>query len=189
MCCGRWAGEGAAGAEAWSCGYPVGCRDYEKNLFLPYTMDLGSPIPETHTVTSRAEVHRLLSQRAVSPQKGEKKKYILNPVAIDDLTRMDLTPLPRRTLSETYHQVARTPISASNSWLLQQFIRGKGYCTDTLVVYGVIKSFVACPDLVMNYESIAHKSPLNKSMLLFTKEFVARASLERELHCARLCQG
>ena len=150
---------------------------HEKNLFLPYTRDLGLPIPETHTVTSRAEVHRLLSQGAVSPQKGKKKQYILKPVAIDDLTRMDLTPLPRRTMSETYHQVARTPISASNPWLLQQFIRGKGYCTHALVVNGVVKSFVACPDSVMNYESIAHESPLNKSMLLFTKEFVARASL------------
>lgn len=151
---------------------------HEKNLFLPYTRDLGLPIPETHTVTSRAEVHRLLGQGAAFPQKGRKKQYILKSVAIDDLTRMDLHPLPRRTMSETYHQVAKTPISASNPWLLQQFIRGKEYCTHALVVRGVIKSFVACPssDLVMHYESIARESPLSKSMLLFTKEFVARAS-------------
>lgn len=152
---------------------------HEKNLFLPYTRDLGLPIPETHTVTSRAEVHRLLGQGAAFPQKGRKKQYILKSVAIDDLTRMDLHPLPRRTMSETYHQVAKTPISASNPWLLQQFIRGKEYCTHALVVRGVIKSFVACPssDLVMHYESIARQSPLSISMLLFTKEFVARASL------------
>lgn len=152
---------------------------HEKNLFLPYTRDLGLPIPETHTVTSRAEVHRLLSQGAASPQKGRKKQYILKSVAIDDLTRMDLTPLPRCTISETYHQVAKTPISPSNPWLLQQFIQGKEYCTHALVVRGVIKSFVAChsSDLVMHYESIARESPLNKSMLLFTKAFVARASL------------
>lgn len=152
---------------------------HEKNLFLPYTRDLGLPIPETHTVTSRAEVHRLLGQGAAFPQKGRKKQYILKSVAIDDLTRMDLHPLPRRTMSETYHQVAKTPISASNPWLLQQFIRGKEYCTHALVVRGVIKSFVACPssDLVMHYESIPRESPLSKSMLLFTKEFVARASL------------
>lgn len=152
---------------------------HEKNLFLPYTRDLGLPIPETHTVTSRAEVHRLLGQRAARPQKGRKKQYILKSVAIDDLTRMDLHPLPGRTMSETYHQVAKTPISASNPWLLQELIRGKEYCTHALVVRGVIKSFVACPssDLVMHYESIARESPLSKSMLLFTKEFVARASL------------
>lgn len=152
---------------------------HEKNLFLPYTRDLGLPIPETHTVTSRAEVHRLLGQGTAFPQKGRKKQYILKSVAIDDLTRMDLHPLPRRTMSETYHQVAKTPISASNPWLLQQFIRGKEYCTHALVVRGVIKSFVACPssDLVMHYESIARQSPLSISMLLFTKEFVARASL------------
>lgn len=152
---------------------------HEKNLFLPYTRDLGLPIPETHTVTTRAEVHRLLGQGAAKPQKGRKKQYILKSVAIDDLTRMDLHPLPRRTMSETYHQIAKTPISASNPWLLQQFVRGKEYCTHALVVRGVIKSFVACPssDLVMHYESIARQSPLSISMLLFTKEFVARASL------------
>lgn len=152
---------------------------HEKNLFLPYTRGLGLPIPETHTVTSRAEVHRLLSQGAASPQKVRKKQYILKPVAIDYQTRIDFTPLPRRTMSETYHQVAKTPISASNPWLLQQFIRGKEYCTHALVIRGVIKSFVACSssDLVMHYESIARESPLNKSMLQFTKEFVARSTL------------
>lgn len=151
----------------------------DRNLFLPYTKDLGLPIPETHTVTSRAEVHRLLSQGAASTQKGRKKQYLLKPVALGNLTRMDPTPLPRRTMSQTYHQVAKTPISASNPWLLQRFVRGKEYCTHALVVRGIIKSFVACPssDLVMHYESIARDSPLNKSMFLFTKEFVARASL------------
>lgn len=151
----------------------------ERNLFLPYTRDLGLPIPETHTVTSRAEVHRLLSKGAASTQKGRKKQYLLKPVTLENLTRMDLTPLPRRTMSQTYHQVAKTPISASNPWLLQQFIRGKQYCTHALVVRGIIKSFVACPssDLVLHYESIAREASLNKSMFLFTKEFVARASL------------
>lgn len=156
---------------------------HEKNLFLPLTHSLGLPVPETYTVTSRAEVHKIL-QAATAKRKGARRKqYILKSVAIDDLTRMDLTPLPRRTMSETYHQVAKVPISSSNPWLLQQYIQGKEYCTHALVVQGSVKSFVACPssDLVMHYEALPASSPLSKSMLRFTQEFLRRTSFGKTM--------
>lgn len=103
---------------------------HEKHTFIQQTAKLGLPIPETHNVTSRAAVHKVLDVT--------KKKYILKSVGVDDANRADMTLLPRRTMSETYSHIADVPISPTKPWVLQQFVRGKEYCTHSLVVNGYV---------------------------------------------------
>lgn len=142
---------------------------HEKDTFIQETERLGLPVPETHNVTSRDAVHKVLH----SPKR---RSYIMKSVGVDDAVRGDMTLLPRRTLSETYNHVSRLAISPDKPWVLQRFIEGKEYCTHSLVVDGVVKIFVACPsaELLMHYDALPAESVLSRAMLAFTKEFVAR---------------
>ncbi|KAL9596639.1 MAG: hypothetical protein Q9219_005676 [cf. Caloplaca sp. 3 TL-2023] len=142
---------------------------HEKDTFIQETERLGLPVPETHNVTSRDAVHKLLH--------GSQKRYIMKSVGMDDAVRGDMTLLPRRTLSQTYDHVSQIPISGEKPWVLQQFIKGKEYCTHALIVESEVKMFVACPsqELLMHYEALPSESALSRAMLAFTKEFVERS--------------
>ena len=147
---------------------------HEKHTFIEQTARLGLPIPETHNVTSRDAVHKVLN-RSIS--KPKKKQYILKSVGVDDANRGDMTLLPRRTMSETYSHIADVPISPTKPWVLQQFVRGKEYCTHALVVDGKVRAFVACPssELLMHYKALPSDSTLSKAMLRFTQLFAVRS--------------
>lgn len=144
---------------------------HEKHSFIEKTRSLGLPVPETHNVTSRAAVHKVLHE---SPR--TKKRYIMKSVGMDDATRGDMTVLPRRTLSETYNHLSNIPISGSKPWVLQQYIPGKEYCTHALIIDNTVRAFVACPslELLMHYEALPQDSALSKAMLRFTQEFASR---------------
>ncbi len=143
---------------------------HEKHSFIEQTKQLKLPTPDTYNVTSRTAVHQVLNRT-------EKKKYILKSIGVDDANRGDMTILPRRTTSETYHHVANVPISPQKPWVLQQYVQGKEYCTHALVVDGKVQAFVACPssDLLMHYEALPANSILSKAMLKFTEAFAARS--------------
>ena len=146
---------------------------HEKDTFILETQRLGLPVPETHNVTSRAAVHKVLNE---SPR--TKKKYILKSTGVDDESRNNImTVLPRRTLSETYNHISTIKITQDKPWVLQEFVKGKEYCTHALIVNGEVKAFVACPslELLMHYEALPKDEPLSKAMLLFTREFVRRS--------------
>lgn len=146
---------------------------HEKDTFVAQTQRLGLPTPETHNVTSRAAVHRVLHD---SPR--TKKQYIMKSVGMDDASRADMTVLPKRTVSETYNHVSAIPISGKKPWVLQQFIKGKEYCTHALIVHNEVKAFVACPssELLMHYDALPPDSALSRAMLRFTEEFVKRSA-------------
>lgn len=144
---------------------------HEKDTFIARTQHLGLPIPETHNVTSRAAVHKVLHE---SPR--SKKQYIMKSVGVDDAFRADMTLLPKRTLSDTYNHVSAIPISDKKPWVLQQFVRGREYCTHALIVNNDVKAFVACPsaELLMHYDALPSTDALSKAMLRFTEEFARR---------------
>lgn len=145
---------------------------HEKHSFIQRTRELRLPVPETHNVTSRAAVHKVLQSPAAA-----KKKYIMKSVDTDDANRGNMTLLPRRNVSETYKHVSKIPITVSQPWVLQQYIPGREYCTHALVVRNVIKIFVACPsrELLMHYEALPPTAPLSRAMLRFTQTFAARS--------------
>ena len=149
---------------------------HEKDSFIRYTESLGLPVPETHEVRSRAEVHEILHRAH-----GKKKSYIIKTVGVDDASRTSIRAvLPRRTMSQTYQHVSDLKITKTTPWVLQQYIKGQEYCTHSIVVNGEVKLFVACPssELLMHYKALPESSGLGKAMLNFTVEFVRRSGPE-----------
>lgn len=147
---------------------------HEKHSFIEHTRSLGLTVPETHEVTSRATVEKIL--RHAPPG----KKYIMKTIGVDDSVRGDMTLLPRTSAVETSKHLARLNISSTSPWILQQFVPGKEYCTHSLVVRGQVKAFVACPsaEMLMHYEALLPESPLSRAMLEFTRTYAADGGAE-----------
>jgi catechol O-methyltransferase len=145
---------------------------HQKHIFIPRARDLGFPVPETYQLTAKDDAHEILQRLAAS-----QTKFILKSVATADAFRTDFTLLPRDTQSETDKHLSRLPISKSTPWVLQEYIRGKEYCTHALIVNNVVKAFVACPssDLLMQYQALPRHSALNIALQRFTQEFAARS--------------
>ncbi|KAK5122378.1 hypothetical protein LTR85_003962 [Meristemomyces frigidus] len=145
-------------------------RLHEKHSFMDYTNSIGLPIPETHTVTSKAAALQLLDDASVTD-----KRYIMKYIGTDDAVRGDMTLLPLSTPARTKLHISRFEISEDKPWILQQYIRGPEYCTHSLIVKGEVKAFVACPssELLMHYQALPSDSGLSRSMLRFTQEFAA----------------
>ncbi|EXJ76502.1 uncharacterized protein A1O5_01010 [Cladophialophora psammophila CBS 110553] len=138
---------------------------HEKHSFVQHTKTMGLAVPETHEITSRVAVERILG----SAPPG--RKYIMKTIGVDDSARGDLTLLPKDSDCETSAHIARLQISAETPWILQEFIVGKEYCTHSLVVGGRVKAFVACPsaELLMHYQALPAESALSRAMLAFTE--------------------
>ena len=172
---------------------------HAKNSFIDKVKELGLPAPETHEVRSRDSVHKIL-HRSTSSTDGTprtsseagplivdktrkarrtSRQFILKSVDMDDSAReaaADMTILPRHTPSETYNFVANMKINEQKPWVLQQYVKGREYCTHALVVKGKVKAFVACysSDLVMHYEALEKDDPLSQAMEQFTITFAGR---------------
>jgi NAD(P)-dependent dehydrogenase (short-subunit alcohol dehydrogenase family) len=155
-------------------------RLHEKHSFIKHTRDdVGLRVPETHEITSRAVAERILRDSITSAAAATgRKKYIMKPIGVDDAARADMTLLPRASEVDTAKHLARLQISQQSPWILQQYIRGREYCTHSLVVNGRVKAFVACPsaELLMHYEALPFESPLSQAMLEFTRRYAARSS-------------
>lgn len=140
---------------------------HEKHTFISHTQEIGLTIPETHEVSSRAEAEKILRNAPLG------RKYIMKTIGVDDAFRADMTLLPKDTPMETSKHIAKLKISKDMPWILQQYIKGKEYCTHSLVVNGQVKAFVACrsAELLMHYEALPAESALSKAMLDFTKKY------------------
>ncbi|MDB9528357.1 ATP-grasp enzyme [Oscillatoria sp. CS-180] len=63
-------------------------------------------------------------------------RYLLKSIRYDSVSRLDMTRLPCPDM-ESY--VSRLPISETNPWVMQEFIRGQEYCTHSTVRDGKIR--------------------------------------------------
>ncbi|KAB2572240.1 O-methyltransferase [Lasiodiplodia theobromae] len=150
---------------------------HDKNAFMERTRRLGLRVPETRKVESAdAMVAALRRCVGLSDWRGEKegrssRKFIAKSVGMDDKSRGDLTLLPRSTERETREHVARLGVSSERPWIVQEFVRGREFCTHALVVRGCVRAFLACPsaELLMHYRALSADAPLSRAMLAFTE--------------------
>ncbi|KAI2642169.1 carbamoylphosphate synthase large subunit [Xylaria nigripes] len=145
---------------------------HAKNTFMRACTERDLLVPDTHEITSKEEVLRILA--ALKPSYPD-RKYILKPIGIDDANRGDMTLLPLSSDLETRKHVTRLPISTTTPWILQQFIPGdEEYCTHALIVRGELKCFVVCPssELLMHYVPLPRDDARWHAICDFTLEFL-----------------
>lgn len=80
----------------------------------------------------------------------------MKTTGVHDPVRGDMMRLPRESAIEASKHIARLKISDDSPWVPQQFIKGREYYTNWLVVNGQVKAFVAClsAEMLMHYEAI-----------------------------------
>ena len=149
---------------------------HEKDQFVEYVSSLGLTTPESHRCMSAAEVLKVLGKA-----KQSDRKFILKPIAVNDRARAAMmTLLPFSSASETKSYVHSLAISPTNAFQVQQYIKGKEYCTHALVIRGQVVAFTSCPssELLMHYEPLPAEGRLSQAMLEFTQT-VARDGGEK----------
>lgn len=104
-----------------------------KASFLEFLHDSGLPAPESYRVKSRGEIHNILNRTQ------GKKQYALR--AGDDVRDASLgTILPRRTVSQTYNEVATVKIASDAQMVLEEHLdTSRTYTCNAIVVRGVVK--------------------------------------------------
>jgi hypothetical protein len=145
---------------------------HEKDKFIDYIGSLNLTIPESHRCTSADEALSVLL-RAFDASNPLEKKFLAKPIGVDDKARNAMmTLLPFSSPEETKKYVKSLNISKKNPFQLQQFIKGREYCTHALVIRGHIKAFTSCPslELLMHYVPLPAYSSLSQEMLKFTEK-------------------
>lgn len=121
----------------------------DKYEFARTAGELGLPMPDTHRVTSAADVEGF-------DFAGHPGEYVLKNLAYDPVNRLDLTRLPRPSAAATAAFARDKPIDADRPWILQEFVRGTEYCTHSTVRDGVITVYACCESSAfqINYEMV-----------------------------------
>jgi catechol O-methyltransferase len=150
---------------------------------MEYLVSIGLPVPASHSVSSREQIHQVL-KRGSSPAP---KPYIIRKSNEDAKPRPvpERIRLPKRTVSETYEAVAKVPINATNPYVLQEEVTGKQYSTHSLVIANEVQIFVAFEtSSTMSYEALPSDSVLAQAMLRYTQEFARRSRAQLTGHIA-----
>lgn len=174
---------------------------HEKDAFIEHTRYLGLPVPDSQVVTCRASIVDFLNKRGGLRLKpgGHGTQYLLKPLRVDDLARNDMILLPQATEQETLRQLDSVPaftppLPVTNTtkssgkqqqqqepaFIMQEFIRGREFCTHALVIGGQVRAFTACPSssILMNYTALPEESALFRAMLAFTRIMATAGGLE-----------
>ncbi len=110
----------------------------DKHAFTELAASLGLSVPDTHRVTSPAQVEAFDFAAATVP-------YVLKSIAYDPVNRLDLTQLPLADAAATAAFARSKPISAANPWILQEYVTGEEWCTHSTVRDGHVQVYCCCP--------------------------------------------
>ena len=168
-------------------------RDNDQALnWLREELDLQAP--QSHTVRSRDQAHRILS--GSFGEKGSakpKKPYLLRRISNasangNNINSVDVQALerpislPKRTTSETYETLSQLPVSPDSPFILTQDLVGKRYHTVALLVHNEVRLFVAyellAPDSGYSggLKSLPKDSAAGLAMLKYNQSFASRCS-------------
>ncbi len=121
----------------------------DKSEFSAIAASLGLAVPDSYCITQPQQILDFDFAK-------QKQKYIVKSIPYDSVRRLNLTQLPCNTPLETAAFVQDLPISESNPWIMQAFIRGQEYCTHSTVRNGELQLHCCCQSSAfqINYEMV-----------------------------------
>ncbi len=100
----------------------------DKYAFCKQAREIGLPAPEVHRFTS--------PDRVLAFKFTGERRYILKSIPYDSVRRLDLTQLPFAGMED---YLRKLPMSEERPWVMQEFVRGREYCTHSTVRHGQIR--------------------------------------------------
>ena len=130
--------------------------------FVDFLRKRSLPAPEVHQVRSRSDIHNVLNR-----SQGRKQFVLTSPEQARPFNKQTL--LPRRTLSQTYHDVSLVKISPGSHMVLEEYPDPAiTYECFAIVVQGVVKFFWAGQELRSSNGYLRDDTALWRSMRAYT---------------------
>ncbi len=103
------------------------------------------------------------------------RQYILKSIHYDSVSRLDKRRLPCENMAD---YVQNLGISAENPWIMQEFIRGREYCTHSTVRKGKIRLHCCSPSspFQVNYQQVEKPAILD-----WVSKFVGELNLTGQI--------
>lgn len=120
----------------------------DKAEFCRAAASLGLRVPDFRRITNAQEI--------VDFDFPEGREYIVKRIAYNPVGRMDLTPLSRATPERNAAFARSLSISEDDPWILQEFVKGREYCTHGTVRDGRPQVYGCCESSAsqMNYAHV-----------------------------------
>lgn len=118
----------------------------DQSAFVDLARSCGLSTIEQHTVSSRSQIHRILSHCEHDYTFSARPIAAIEsrPEEPNDFPSEIIT-LPAPTMNQTYQTVSMMNISGEKKWTLKQNIEGQTYSAFAVVVRGEIRAFAAYP--------------------------------------------
>lgn len=136
-----------------------------KYLFIDRARSLGLNVPKSYLITDPKQILQFDFSK-------EKSSFILKSIEYDFINRSNLVQLPCENLTDYLNTLT---INEESPWIMQEFIRGKEYCTHGTVRNGQLRLYTCCQSSswLLNYKHLSNK--LN--ILKWVEEFCQRANI------------
>ncbi|KQX75819.1 ATP-grasp enzyme [Aeromicrobium sp. Root472D3] len=120
----------------------------DKSTFSQHAASLGLRVPDWRRVTDARQVEEFDFPPG--------REYILKRIAYNPVGRMDLTRLSRETPQRNAEFARGLGITPDDPWILQEFVRGREYCTHGTVRDGHLQVYGCCESSAfqVNYEMV-----------------------------------
>ena len=120
-----------------------------KFTFIEKAKSFGLSVPKSFLITNPEQV---LSFDFAT----DGSQYILKSIPYDSVRRLDMTKLPMNSKAEMEEFVNNLPISEQRPWIMQEFVKGKEYCTHSTVRKGKTRLYCCCEssEFQVNYHHV-----------------------------------
>ncbi|MCL2938123.1 MAG: ATP-grasp enzyme [Trichodesmium sp. MAG_R02] len=120
-----------------------------KFTFIEKAKSFGLSVPKSFLITDPEQIINF-------DFAADGSRYILKSIPYDSVRRLDLTKLPMNSRAEIKQFVGSLPISEEKPWIMQEFVKGKEYCTHSTVRKGKIRLYCCCEssEFQVNYEHV-----------------------------------
>ena len=120
-----------------------------KFTFIERAKSFGLSVPKSFLITDPEQIINF-------DFAADGSRYILKSIPYDSVRRLDLTKLPMNSRAEIKQFVGSLPISEEKPWIMQEFVKGKEYCTHSTVRKGKIRLYCCCEssEFQVNYEHV-----------------------------------
>jgi len=122
-----------------------------KFTFIEKAKSFGLTVPKSFLITNLEQVLNF-------DFAADESQYILKSIPYDSVGRLNMTKLSIDSIQEMEQFVKGLPISPEHPWIMQEFVKGKEYCTHSTVRKGKIRLHCCCEssEFQVNYEHIDH---------------------------------
>lgn len=133
-----------------------------KEAFLDFLRERSLPTPEVHQVRSRSDIHNVLNHA-----QGKKKFMLTSPARPRPFDSSTL--LPRRSVSQTYHEISLVKVNADSPMILQEHADpSRTYECFAVVVQGDVRFFWTGQDAEFASGHLGQDSALWQAMRAYT---------------------